>query len=187
MRRAAAVVVTGALCALAAACGGGSPERVSSGPRPAALPASAVPYLESSERPLTAAGMAKETGLPELAGRLREWGYDAGSRRYFQGPSKRLQVVDSRTLRFRSAAGAQAFVAFVRSRPAAFLGGGLPARDFASRGRRGILVVGAACSCHLATPVLLGVVAGGPVVTWLEINGPGASRRALGRLAARAT
>jgi hypothetical protein len=186
MRRAVAAVVAGAICVPAAACGAGAPERASSGPRPAALPASAVPYLESSERPLTAAGMAKETGLRDLAPRLREWGYAAGSRRYFQGPSKRLQVVDSRALRFRSSAGAQAFVRFVRSRPADFLGGAQPAREFAAGRRRGILVVGAACSCHLATPVLLGVVAGGRTVTWLEINGPRASRRALGRLVAQA-
>jgi hypothetical protein len=188
MRRAAAAAVGAACAVLAVACGGGASERAAApaGPAPAALPASAVPYLESSERPLTAAAMAKEAGLPELVVHLREWGFQAASRRSFQGPSKRLQVVDSRTLRFGSPAGAAAFVRYVGSRPGDFLGGGQAPRPFASGGRRGILVEGLPCSCHLATPVLLGVVSGGPTVTWLEINGPRATRRALDRLAATA-
>jgi hypothetical protein len=182
MRRAAAVAV---LCAALAACGGGAPERAAtSGPPPAALPAAAVPYLESSAKPLTAAGLAKETGLPELAGRLQGWGFQAGARRYFQGSSKRLQVVDSRTLRFASAAGAEAFVRYVGSHAGDFLGGGQAPRAFASRGRAGILVEGLPCSCHLATPVLMAVVSGGATVTSLEINGPTATRRALARLIA---
>jgi hypothetical protein len=188
MRRVAAVAVAAALAGLAAACGGGDPERAAAprGPAPQALPASAVPYLESTEKPLSAAAMAKEAGLPELAGHLREWGFEAGAHRSFQGSSKRLQLVDSRTLRFGSAAGAEAFVRYVGSHPGDFLGGGREPREFASRGRRGILVEGLPCSCHLATPVLLGVVSGGPTVTWLEINGPRATRRALDRLAATA-
>jgi hypothetical protein len=174
-----------ALAALVAGCGQAEQQRAP-GPPPPVLPAQAVPYLPSNERPVTAAWLARETGLPELTGRLEGWGFDAGARRYFQGQSRRLQLVDSRALRFRDAAGAAAFVRYVRTKPASFLGGGKPAGDFESRGRRGIVVKGAPCSCHLATPVLLAVVAGGPTVTWLEINGPRASRKALDALAARA-
>jgi hypothetical protein len=187
VRRAAAAVV---LCAALAACGGSAPERAAvsapAGPPPAALPAAAVPYLESSATPLTAAGLAKETGLAELTARLRGWGFQAGARRSFQGSSKRLQVVDSRTLRFGSTAGAEAFVRYVGSHHADFLGGGQAPRPFASRGRKGILIEGLPCSCHLATPVLLAVVSGGPTVTSLEINGPTATRRSLARLTASA-
>jgi hypothetical protein len=177
-------VPAAALAAVLAGCG--EAEQRAAGPPPPVLPAQAVPYLPSNARPLTATWLARETGLPELTGRLGGWGFDAGARRYFQGQSRRLQVVDSRALRFRDAAGATAFVRYVRSRPASFLGGGKPASDFESRGRRGIVVKGAPCSCHLATPVLLAVVASGPTVTWLEINGPRASRRTLDALAARA-
>lgn len=185
MSRAAAIVV--ALACTAAACGGSGGERAAApAASPAALPASAVPYLESTPKPLTAAGLAKETGRPDLAGRLKEWGFVAGGRRYFQGASKRLQVVDSRTLRFGSATGAAAFVRYVGAHPGDFLGGGQAPRAFASRGRTGILVEGLPCSCHLATPVLLAVVSGGPTVSSLEINGPRATRRALARLAATA-
>jgi hypothetical protein len=176
MRRAAVAL---ALCAALAACG-------SEAAPPAALPAAAVPYLESSAKPLTPAGLAKEFGVPDLAGRLEEWGWDDGSRRYFQGQSKRLQVVDSRAMRFDSADGAAEFLRYVRERPATVLAGGTAATALSVGARRGWLVVGAPCSCHLATPVLTGVVADGATVTWLEINGPRATRRALRRLLARA-
>jgi hypothetical protein len=173
-----------ALSVALAACGDDADERAAA--PPPALPAAAVPYLDSSARPLTAASVAKEAGVPELAGRLEAWGFDGGSRRYFQGQSRRLQVVDSRALRFRSAAGAAAFVRYVRSRPSEFLAGGGPAKDLEAGGRRGVLILGSPCSCHLATPVLTGVVADGPTVAWLEINGPRATRAALRRLLAGA-
>jgi hypothetical protein len=178
MRRAAVALV---LCAALAACGSGE-----AAPPPAALPAAAVPYLESSAKPLTPASLAKESGVPELAARLEEWGWDDGSRRYFQGQSQLLQVVDARALRFESADGAARFLRYVRERPATVLAGGTAAKELAVGARRGWLVVGAPCSCHLATPVLTGVVADGATVTWLEINGPRATRQALRRLLARA-
>lgn len=185
MRRAAAAALVAVCGALPAGCGAGE-ERPAAAAPPPALPASAVPYLESEARPLTAAALAKETGTPELADRLAELGFAAGSRRYFQGQSTRLQVVDARALRFETGAGAAEFVRYVRGRPSLFLAGGQRPADFESRGRRGVMVTGAPCSCHLATPVLMGVVADGPTVTWLEINGPRASKRALRALTAEA-
>jgi hypothetical protein len=146
-----------------------------------------VPYLDSHVRALPAALIAREAALPPLGAKLRSWGYVNGTNRAFQGESRRrLQVVDSRTFQFRSADGARAFVAFVRAHPGSFLGGAAQPHAYASRGRSGMVVEGQPCACHLANPVLLTVVARGPRVTWLEINGPGANRRELRRLAARA-
>ena len=153
---------------------------------PATLAPDAVPYLPSSVRTVTEHGLAREFQAPALASELRGWGYVSGSSRYFQGESRRLQVVDSRTLRFRSPRGASAFVGFVRVHTGPYLGSFAQVHGFASRGRRGILAVGQPCQCHLANPALLGVVSRGATVTWLLINGPGATVRRLAALLSRA-
>jgi hypothetical protein len=187
IRRAGPVAVA-ALAAgvLLGGCGEADPGRPAAAERVPTLPARAVPYLESTERTLTPALLARETGLATLAGQLAEWGYAGGASRSFQGQSKRLQVVESRTLRFRTAGGAAAFMRIVGRRPGAFFPGAERPRAFRSRGRRGILIKAAPCTCHMASPAYLGVVAGGPTVSWLEINGPRATVRALTRLAAQA-
>jgi hypothetical protein len=131
---------------------------------------------------LTAAKLAREAGAPALRGDLDAWGFLAGADRYFQGESRQLQVVDSRMLRFRSAAGADKFVAFIRKHVSVYLGSFPGMRRFASRGRSGILATGQPCTCHLANPAFLAVVARGGDVTWLEINGPGATAKRLAQL-----
>jgi hypothetical protein len=182
-RRASIAVLAAAFAgALPAACG--SDERAA--PPPRALTAGAVPYLESKARPLTAAVVAREAGDPTLAGRLADWGFDGGSSRYFQGQSRQLQVVDSRTLRFRTSDGAAAFLRFVRAHPESFFPGAGPMRRFSSEGRHGILVEGLPCSCHLATPALFSALPRDTTVSTLEINGPRATVRALRELAAEA-
>lgn len=153
---------------------------------PATLPPGAVPYLPSSRKTLTARGLAREAGAPALISELGGWGYLAGADRYFQGESRQLQLVDSRTLRFRAASGASAFVGFVRGHASAYLGSFPLVHRFASRGRSGIIAVAQECQCHLANPAYLGVVSRGPTVTWLEINGPGATPRRLAALIADA-
>jgi hypothetical protein len=124
--------------------------------------------------------------MPALAHELSAWGFVVGADRYFQGQSHDLQLVDSRTLQFKDAHGASAFIAFVRAHAAAYLGSFPRVRGFASRGRIGIVAVAQECQCHLAQPAYLGVVAREGTVTWLEINGPGATPRRLASLMARA-
>ena len=172
-----------ALALLCAGCGSAS-----SSPPPAVptLPASAVAYLPSTVKPLSASFLAREAQAPELRAQLGGWGFVAGRRRYFQGESRRLQVVDSRTLRFRGGGGANAFVAFVRSHLNPYLGGFPAVRPLASAGRTGFVATAQECQCHLANPAYLAAVARGGTVTWLEINGPGANRRMLAALLARA-
>lgn len=167
---------------IATAAGGcGSSARSASG-TPATLPASAVPYLPSVHKPLRAGLLAREDEAPGLAGKLDAWGFQAGAERYFQGESHRLQVVDSRTLRFHDASGAAAYVGFMRSHLGPYLGTFPKLRSI----RGGIVATGQECQCHLANPALLAMITRGRIVTWLEINGPGATQRRLVELIYRA-
>jgi hypothetical protein len=150
------------------------------------LPASAVGYLPSTVAPLTPSFLAREAQAPALRGQLSGWGFQTGRRRYFQGESRRLQVVDSRTLRFRGGAGASAFVGFLRAHLNPYLGGFAAVHPLVSDGRSGFIATAQECQCHLANPAYLAAVARGGTVTWLEINGPGATRRTLAALLARA-
>jgi hypothetical protein len=179
MRRAAGILAVG--CALAAAaCGSASTPPV------ATLPAHAVPGLPSTRTTLTPAFLARETQAAPLRAKLQTWGYIAGARRYFQGESRTLQLVDSRTLRFRGAAGATAFVRFLRTHLDAYVGTFAQLHGYRSHGRSGFLAVGQECQCHLANPAYLAALSAGGTVTWLEINGPGATRGRLAALLARA-
>ncbi len=179
MRRPAGLVA--ALALLCAGCGAAA-----SPPAVPTLPASAVAYLPSTVTPVSAAFLAREAQVPALRGRLTGWGFEAGRRRYFQGESRRLQVVDSRTLRFRGDPGASAFVAFLRSHLDPYLGGFASVRPLTSAGRTGFVATAQECQCHLANPAYLAAVARGGTVTWLEINGPRASRGLLAALLTRA-
>jgi hypothetical protein len=135
---------------------------------------------------LSPVALAREAAAPALRQRLNDWGYVAGADRYFQGESHQLQVVDSRALRFKTAIGAHAFVAFVARHTSAYLGSFPRTRAFSSAGRSGILATAQPCQCHLANPAYLGIVAGGGIVRWLEINGPGATPHKLAKLLAAA-
>ena len=178
MRRAPRALALGAALAVAA-CG-------SSAPPVATLPARAVPGLPSTRTTLTPTFLARETQAAPLRARLRAWGFLAGARRYFQGESRTLQLVDSRTLRFRQAAGAAAFVAFLRVHLNSSLGSFAHTRHYTAQGRSGFLAIGQECQCHLANPTYLAAVSAHGTVSWLEINGPGATRRWLASLLARA-
>lgn len=149
---------------------------------PPTLPPAAVPYLTSVHKPLTAAFLAREAQAPGLVRLLDGWGFEAAADRYFQGESRRLQVVDSRTLQFRGASGAAAYVDFMRLHLDPYLGSYPKVKPFGS----GIMATAQECQCHLANPAYLAVVARGREVTWLEINGPGATRGQLTALVQRA-
>lgn len=181
MRRAARILALGSALT-AVACGASSTRAGGID----TLPAHAVPGLPSTRTTLTPAFLARETQAAPLRGRLGTWGFVAGARRYFQGESRMLQLVDSRTLRFRGAAGASAFVDFLRTHLNSYVGSFAHTRRFVSRGRSGFLAIGQECQCHLANPTYLAAVSSGGTVTWLEINGPGATRSRFAALLARA-
>jgi hypothetical protein len=150
-----------------------------------AVPKETLPVLAPSALP-GLAGTTEEVGPDDLAA---DFGLDvafdgfvAGRERVFQGESHTLDRVVSRTLQFQDAATATRYVEFVRSHVADAYGAGTAATPLRNRGRSGYLIDPAACACHRASPTLTAVVAEGPRVTYLEINGDGATRAALERL-----
>jgi hypothetical protein len=147
------------------------------------LPVSALAELTAVTRPLTGQEVQKASNVPHLADRLAGWGYTGGWQRTFQGESRRLTLAVSRSLQFRAPAGAAAFVAYMHQKAGTFYPFALSSR-LTMAGRSGWVIRPPLCSCHMATPLLVGVIADGPRVSWLEINGPRASTRLLARLLA---
>jgi hypothetical protein len=156
--------------------------------RPAApsgvLPTAAVAGLAVATQPLTSQDVQKDSNAPDLAARLAGWGYVSGWQRTFQGESRRLTLVVSRSLQFRTSPGAAAFVAYMHQKVGSFYPFAVTSR-LSMPGRSGWLIRPPLCGCHMATPLLAGVTAQGRKVSWLEINGPRASARLLTQLLAR--
>jgi hypothetical protein len=146
------------------------------------LPTSALPELSSSTDELTAHDLVADFG----AGAKRFSGFAQGRERVFQGESHDLDRVVSRTLEFDDATAAQAYLRYYQSHLAMAYGAGTSASPLESEGREGYLIDPAACACHRAEPTLTGLVAKGPRVTYLEINGGGAERDRLEALLAQA-
>jgi hypothetical protein len=168
-------------------CGCGSSKPAAAPPAPPpVLPATAVSYLPSQARPLTIRDLVHESTAPALAAGLARWGYETGAQRLFQGQSKTLQVVVSRTLEFRSASGAAAYVRFVHRQATAVFGAQPTQEPLVAGSRHGWTITLAPCACHMASPALVGVASAGRRVSWLEVNGPTASAGVLSRLLARA-
>ena len=179
--RAAAGAAALALALAVTACGG-SPGR------PAApsgvLPAAAVAGLAVATQPLTSQDVQKDSTAPDLAARLVGWGYVGGWQRTFQGESRRLTLVVSRSLHFRTSLGAAGFVAYMHHKVGSFYPFAVSSR-LSMPGRSGWVIQPPLCGCHMATPLIVGVTARGAKVSWLEINGPQASTRLLTQLLAR--
>jgi len=139
------------------------------------LASSALPGLTSVTRVLTVTTLSKDASIPQLAANLRSWGYIDGRERIFQGESRHLTLAISRSLIFKDATGARAFVAFVEANYAAYFGAATAARPLVAQGRSGWLFTPPACACHLANPAFIGLLNVGSSVVWLEINGPDAT------------
>ncbi len=146
------------------------------------LPASALPELSSSTDEVTAEDLAADFG----AGTKPFSGFARGRERVFQGESHDLDRVVSRTLEFDDAAAARAYIGYYHSHLALAYGAGTSASPIESAGREGYLIDPAACACHRAEPTLAALVAKGPRVTYLEVNGGGAKRDRLEALLAQA-
>jgi hypothetical protein len=170
---------------LLAACGGGG-ARAGSGGAPASLPVlQGVPGLAAEDRVLDADALTHDAPIPSLAGDLERWGFVTGREREFKGASKTFTDVVSRTLLFRRPAGAAAYVAFVADHAASYWGPGSAVRPVSSAGRAGFFVRGASCGCHRESPILITLVSNRARVSWLLVNGPGATRARAEALAAR--
>jgi hypothetical protein len=185
MARGVHLVTTATLFAcLAVACGGG--DSPAGGAATADLPVlRAVPGLAAQDRALDTEALSHDAPLPGLAANLRRWGFVGGHEREFKGASKTFTDVVSRTLLFRGPAGAAAYVAFVAGHAASFWGPGSAVRPVTSAGRPGFFVRGASCGCHRESPILVTVVSRRARVSWLLVNGPGATRARAEALADR--
>jgi hypothetical protein len=150
------------------------------------MPASAVPYLPSHVGSLTATDLLKDGIQPGLAGDLSRWDFRAGAQRTFHGRSHKLQLVVARTLDFGGATGARAYVAYVKQHASGIMGADPVASPLISGARRGWLFMPAGCACHMAQPAVIGIVSGGRRVSYLEVNGPDATGKALRTLLERA-
>ncbi len=160
-----------AALALLSACG-----TTSAGSTDAAglLSASAVPGIPYTTTALSVGELAKDASIPDLASKISALGYVQGSERTFQGESKHLTFVVSRSLEFKDAAGAAAYVGMVHDNATAYFGVAV-VQPLVAQGRQGWQFLPSACACHLANPVIVGAVSSGRDVAWLEINGPDAT------------
>lgn len=165
-----------AAVAFFAGCGGASSQELP------LLPPSALPGLSSSTESVSADDLAGEFG----AGADPVSGLADGRERVFQGESHDLDRVVSRALEFEDTQSAQAYLDYFHAHLADAYGPGTSASPIESNGREGYLIDPAACACHRAEPTLTALVAEGPRVTYLEINGGGAKRDALEALLAEA-
>jgi hypothetical protein len=150
------------------------------------LAASAVPGIPFTTSVLTAPDLARDAPIPGLASKIVAWGYLDGRERIFQGESRQLTLVVSRSLVFKNDTGARRFVAFVHDQSAAYFGNSVGEQTLFAQGRSGWQFTPASCACHLANPVVIGILSTGPTVVWLEINGPAATSSLLMSLLAPA-
>ena len=167
MRRALVLLVL-----VLSGCGSSSPPEAEP-----VLPADALPGLEATTQPLAADDLAGDFGSD-----VPVEGFLSGTERDFQGESHDLTRVVSRTLEFESPEAAHAYVDLLRTHVDDLYGAGTTAEPLQAGGRRGYVIDPAACACHRATPALTAAVSNGPRVTYLEINGDGATRERLGEL-----
>ena len=168
----------------AAACGGGGGSEAA--PATANLPVlRTVPGLSSEDRALDVDALSHDAPVAGLAANLEQWGFLGGHEREFKGASKTFTDVISRTLVFRNPSGARAYVAFIADHAASYYGPGSVVHPATSAGRAGYFVRGASCGCHRESPILVTVVSQRARVSWLLVNGPGATRARSQALAAQ--
>jgi len=180
-KHAAQALAALALAACLAGCGG---QARHSHQATGVLAAGSVGRLPAVTRALTAADLQKDSSLAGLAAMLRRWGYLGGWQRTFQGESRRLTLVVSRSLTFRSGPGAAAFVAYLNKHVGLFYPFAV-SKPLTLAGQSGWLIKPPLCACHLAEPLYVGVTAAGRQVRWLEINGPRATSALLASLLAK--
>lgn len=177
-----------ALLTVLLAVGCGSQSAATSAPQDPlpTLAADAIPGLAAELRPVGITVLTHDAPIEGFAGKLAGWGFERGTQREFTGRSDTFTNVVSRTLQFRSAEGARAYVQLVADRVGDFFGDGSKVRALEQGGRSGYLIRAGSCGCHRETPVLIAVVSSGQRVSWLYGHGPRAKPRALEALLARA-
>jgi hypothetical protein len=174
------------LVVLLAGCGSSAgASRTSPQPLPT-LATDALPGLSATEKPVGVTLLTHDAPIEGFARKLTSWGFERGTQREFTGKSRTFTNVVSRTLQFRSPAGARAYVRLVATRVGDFFGEGSKVLTIRDGARTGYLIRAAACGCHRETPLLIAVVSHGGRVSWLYGLGPGAKPSSLQALLTRA-
>ena len=140
---------------------------------------SPTPGLIATTVTVTPSSLQSEGTVAGVAAELTSAGFISGRQRTFQGPSKDLTLIRDREFIFTSAQGAQTYLESVRAKAVAYFGEATGVSTFSSDGRTGYLFVPPECACHGANPVLHAVLANGPRLSWVTINGPMASKQRL--------
>jgi hypothetical protein len=143
------------------------------------LAESPTPGLAATTTQVTPASMQAEGTVQGVADELVAAGFVAGRQRTFQGPSKDLTLVRDREFLFESAQGAKQYLDSVRGKATAYFGEATGISELKSGSRTGYLFVPPECACHGANPVLTAVLADGPRLSWVTINGPMATKQRL--------
>jgi hypothetical protein len=151
---------------------------------PRTLAAGALPELASSARTLDAAALSSDALQPEaLASLLEEAGFEAGREREFSGKTKTFDHVVARTLRFESATGADAYLAWLRGHGKDILGRAAPAK-LTPPGESGVAFTLARCgTCKKELPTFLAGWRRGELVLSLLAAGSGANPERFSALA----
>ena len=170
------------LLAVAAGCGAGDENAAT--PRPATLPASALPDLEQRARALPLGALAADSLKPEpLRQLLEESGYVTGSEREFSGKTRTFDHVIARTLAFEKPEGAEAYLGWLGTHGDDFLGRAQPEK-LALPGTSGVAFTLAACgTCKKELPTFLAGWRRGATVLSLLASGSGANPERFGALA----
>lgn len=155
-------------------CGSASAPSAALTSGPVLAPA-AVPGLPSVTRPVTSRLLSRDANLPELPDELARTAFQGGRERTYQGYSRRLTLVVSRSLQFREPSGAATHLAFLRAHATRMFGAFVTVRPLRAAAGRGWLFTPSPCACHLANPDYTGVVQDGRRLSWLEVNGPAAT------------
>lgn len=153
-------------------------------PTPAdALPASALPELESRTRALALSDVASDGGGGALADLLAGAGFVSGSEREFFGRGSDFSRVLARALLFQEPRGASEYLAWINSHGVAGLGPSTIA-DPPSLGDSSVLLAfQPKCGCKSDVPAFLLAWGRGRTVLWLYAAGTGASRHSVLALA----
>lgn len=184
MRRVVVVATALVIAGCAGTTAGPAPTPVATG---AVLRDSPAADLVASTAPVTISTLTGETTEAGMADALASSGFLGGRQRSFQGASKDLSLVVSRTLVFRDQAGAERFLGYLHDHAAALFGLTTSSTPMSVPAGAGWAFTAPECACPGAQPTLVGVVRDGATLHWLSINGPQADTARLRSLYLAAT
>jgi len=143
------------------------------------LQSSPTPGLSATTIDVSPQSLEHEGTVKGVANELISAGFVNGRQRTFQGPSKDLTLVRDRELLFTSARGATTYLNSVKAQATAYFGEATGVSALTHGSQTGSLFVPPECACHGANPVLTAVLTDGPLLSWVTINGPQATKKRL--------